>query len=61
MLEIGVKEQALVDLPLEAPSLIIIQYIASRQIIIVGLKGSFVDDLPEGNGYGISFGPDRPV
>jgi len=49
------------NLPLEVPLLIIVQNVASRQMIIAEPQTLLVNDLPEGNGYGISFRQDIPV
>jgi len=49
------------NLSLKMPPGIIVQDLSSRQVIIVELKPLFVNDLSEGNGYGISFGQDIPV
>lgn len=60
-LEIGIEEQALVNLSPKMPPLIIVQDLVSWQVIIVEAKLFFLNDLSKWNGYRISFGQDIPV
>ena len=60
-LEIGIQEQALVNLSLKMPPPIIVQPLISQLVFMVELELFFVNDLSEWNGYGIPFGQDIPV